>query len=198
MKGFLCVISGPSGVGKGTIVKEIMKQRDDIELSISVTTRYMREGEVDGKDYFFLDIDEFTRLEREGKLLESATVHDNKYGTPKEFVEKKIEEGKIVILEIDVQGASQIKENFDNAIYVFVMPPRMKDIEDRLRKRGTEDEDKIKLRVNNSIEEFKKITMYDYFLLNDKVDHATERLNKFLDEERKLRNKLWLIHHLES
>lgn len=190
MKGFLCVISGPSGVGKGTIVKELLKQRDDIELSISVTTRYMRKGESDGKDYFFVDDNEFSRLENQGKLLESARVHNNRYGTPKDFVEKKIEEGKIVILEIDVQGAIQIKKNFDNAIYVFVMPPRMKDIEDRLRKRGTEDEDKINLRVKNSIQEFKKITMYDYLLLNDKVDHATERLNKFLDEERKLRNKL--------
>lgn len=187
MKGFLCVISGPSGVGKGTIVKELLKQRNDIELSISVTTRYMREGEINGKDYFFINEDEFNKMNKSGKLLESADVHDNKYGTPKEFVEKKIEEGKIVILEIDVQGARQIKENFDNAIYVFVMPPRMKDIEDRLRKRGTETEEKIKLRVHNSIEEFKQITMYDYFLLNDKVDHATERLNKFLDEEREVR-----------
>lgn len=197
MKGFLCVISGPSGVGKGTIVKELMKERDDIELSISVTTRYMRDGEVDGKDYFFISKEEFSRLEKEGKLLESAQVHDNRYGTPKDFVEEKINEGKIVILEIDVQGAAQIRENFDNAIYVFVMPPRMKDIEDRLKKRGTEDEDKIQLRVSNSIEEFKQITKYDYFLLNDKVDSATERLNKFLDEERKLR-QLWLIHHLEN
>lgn len=197
MKGFLCVISGPSGVGKGTIVKELMKERDDIELSISVTTRYMRDGEVDGKDYFFISKEEFSRLEKEDKLLESAQVHDNRYGTPKDFVEEKINEGKIVILEIDVQGAAQIRENFDNAIYVFVMPPRMKDIEDRLRKRGSEDEDKIQLRVSNSIEEFKQITKYDYFLLNDKVDSATERLNKFLDEERKLR-QLWLIHHLEN
>lgn len=126
-------------------------------------------------------------MEKTGRLLESACVHDNKYGTPKDFVEEQIEKGKIVILEIDVQGAKQIKANFDNAIYVFVLPPRMKDIEDRLRKRGTEDEDKIGLRIHNSIEEFKAITMYDYFLLNDKVDHATERLNKFLDEEREKR-----------
>lgn len=190
MKGFLCVISGPSGVGKGTIVKELIKQRDDIELSISVTTRYKREGEVDGKDYFFLSLEEFDYLRRNGKLLESALVHDNYYGTPKDFVEEQIEKGKIVILEIDVQGAAQIKDNFDNAIYVFVMPPSKRDIEERLRKRGTEDEDKIKLRLRNSIEEFQKIIMYDYFLLNDKVDHAIERLNVFLDQERKFREEL--------
>ncbi|MDO5027135.1 MAG: guanylate kinase [Tissierellia bacterium] len=187
MEGFLCVISGPSGVGKGTIVKELMNERKDIELSISVTTRYRRQGEVHGKHYFFVSQEEFSRLEKEGKLLESAFVHGNRYGTPKDFVEEEISKGKIVILEIDVQGAAQIRESFDNAIYVFVLPPRMKDIEDRLRNRATEDEDKIKLRVINSIEEFKQITKYDYFLLNDKVDSATERLNKFLDEERKLR-----------
>lgn len=192
MKGFLCVISGPSGVGKGTIVKEIMKQREDLDLSISVTTRYQREGEVDGRDYFFITLEEFAKMREENKLLENASVHDNFYGTPKSFVEDKINEGKIVILEIDVQGAKQIKENFDNAIYVFVMPPRMKDIGERLHKRGTEDEDKIALRIENSKEEFRSITMYDYFLLNDEVDQATERLNRFLDEEKeKRRNNQW-------
>jgi len=190
MKGFLCVISGPSGVGKGTIVKEIMKQRDDLELSISVTTRYQREGEVEGRDYFFITLEEFAKMREEKKLLENASVHDNFYGTPKSFVEEKINEGKIVILEIDVQGAKQIKENFDNAIYVFVMPPRMKDIGERLHKRGTEDEAKIALRIENSKEEFRSITMYDYFLLNDEVDQATERLNRFLDEEKEKRRNI--------
>lgn len=187
MKGFLCVISGPSGVGKGTIVKEIMKQRDDLELSVSVTTRYKREGEVDGKDYVFISLEEFAKMRENNQLLENASVHDNFYGTPKKFVEEQINKGKIVILEIDVQGARQIKENFDNAIYVFVLPPRMRDIEARLHKRGTEDEAKIALRMENSKEEFRAITMYDYFLLNDEVDQATERLNRFLDEEKEKR-----------
>lgn len=189
MKGFLCVISGPSGVGKGTIVKELLKKRDDTALSISVTTRYKREGEVDGKDYFFVSTEEFEKLEKEGKLLESANVHKNYYGTPKEFVEKQINEGKVVILEIDVQGAKQIKKNFDNAIYIFVMPPRMKDIEDRLRHRATEDDTKIALRIKNSISEFKEITMYDYFLLNDEVEVATRRLENILNEEKKYRGE---------
>lgn len=183
MKGFLCVISGPSGVGKGTVVKEILKLRDDVSISISVTTRYKRNGEIDGKDYFFKTNEEFEQMRTNGKLLESAIVHDNKYGTPKEFVQRKIDEGKIVILEIDVQGAQQIKENFDNAIYIFVLPPKMQDIEDRLRKRGTEDDMKIALRMKNAMNEFKEITMYDYFLLNDKVDIAVHRLENILDEE---------------
>ena len=191
MKGFLCVISGPSGVGKGTIVKELLKKRDDTALSISVTTRYQREGEIEGVDYFFRSLDDFNQMQANGKLLESAIVHNNKYGTPKEFVEEKINEGKIVILEIDVQGAKQIKENFDNAIYVFVLPPKMSDIEARLRHRGTEDDAKISMRLKNAMNEFKEITMYDYFLLNDKVDIATVRLIDLLDEEKKLRGNLW-------
>lgn len=190
MKGFLCVISGPSGVGKGTIVKELLKKRDDTALSISVTTRYQREGEIEGVDYFFRSLDDFNQMQANGKLLESAIVHNNKYGTPKEFVEEKINEGKIVILEIDVQGAKQIKENFDNAIYVFVLPPKMSDIEARLRHRGTEDDAKISIRLKNAMNEFKEITMYDYFLLNDKVDIATVRLIDLLDEEKKLRGNL--------
>lgn len=191
MKGFLCVISGPSGVGKGTIVKELLKKREDTALSISVTTRYQREGEVEGVDYFFKSLDEFDQMKANGELLESAIVHNNKYGTPKEFVEQKINEGKIVILEIDVQGAKQIKENFDNAIYVFVLPPKMSDIEERLRHRGTEDDAKISMRLENAMNEFKEITMYEYFLLNDKVDIATTRLIDLLDNEKKLRGNLW-------
>lgn len=187
MAGFLCVISGPSGVGKGTIVQEIMSLRDDLELSISVTTRYKRPGEVDGKDYSFVSVADFDKMKEEKLLLEDAIVHNNKYGTPRAFVEEKIKEGKIVILEIDVQGAKQIKENFDNAVFVFVLPPRMKDIEDRLIKRGTEDENKIKLRMKNASRELESITMYDYFLLNDEIEDATRRLNKFLSDERKLR-----------
>lgn len=187
MKGFLCVISGPSGVGKGTIVKELLARRKDLKLSISATTRYIREGEKDGVDYFFKTEEEFDKLVEEGKLLESAFVHGNKYGTPKQFVEDEIDKGNIVILEIDVQGAKQIKENFDNAIYVFVIPPSMKAIEERLRKRGTEKEEDVNLRIENSINEFKSIVMYDYFLLNDEVEAAVDRLDYFLDYEKEIR-----------
>lgn len=189
MEGFLLVMSGPSGVGKGTIVKEILKQRHDTVVSISVTTRYKRDGELDGRDYFFVSEDEFENMVNNKKLLEYASVHNNHYGTPKEFVDKMISEGKVVILEIDVQGAEQIKKTYENAIYVFVIPPRMKDIHERLKKRGTEDEEKIKLRLENSKKEFDHIKDYDYFLVNDKVEYATERLHHIIEEEKEIRRK---------
>lgn len=187
MKGFLLVMSGPSGVGKGTIVKEIMKQREDVVISVSVTTRYKREGEEDGREYFFIDLDKFGDMVANDQLLEYARVHGNNYGTPKEFVEEQIAKGKIVILEIDVQGAAQVRQNFDNAVYVFVIPPRKKDIEERLRKRGTETEEKIQTRLINADQELEQIQYYDYFLVNDYVDVATKRLDTIIDEERNLR-----------
>lgn len=187
MEGFLLVMSGPSGVGKGTIVREITKAREDVVTSISVTTRYMRENEVDGRDYFFKSLDEFGDMVSNDELLEYARVHNNNYGTPKKFVEEQIAKGKVVILEIDVQGAAQVRQNFDNAVYVFVIPPRKKDIEERLRKRGTETEDKIKTRLINADHELEQIRFYDYFLVNDYVDVATKRLDNIIEEERKLR-----------
>ncbi|MGF0039246.1 guanylate kinase [Peptoniphilaceae bacterium SGI.131] len=189
MEGFLLVMSGPSGVGKGTIVREILKQREDVVVSISVTTRYMREGERDGVDYFFKSKEEFEDLIKNKKLLEHAYVHGNYYGTPLDFAQEKIKEGKIVILEIDVQGAMQVRKCFDNAAYVFVIPPRMADIEERLRKRGTEDEEKIHLRIQNSKTELEQIKYYDYFLVNDQVDIATDRLDKIIEEEMEKRRK---------
>ena len=186
-KGFLLVLSGPSGVGKGTIVKEILKDRDDAVISISVTTRYKRETEEEGKDYFFVSLEKFNEMVKNHELIEFAEVHSNYYGTPKAFVEENIEKGNVVILEIDVQGAQQIRESFDDAVYVFVLPPRMKDIELRLRHRNTEDDAKISLRLENAKKEFNQIKKYDYFLLNDQVTDATIRLQRIIDEEREIR-----------
>ena len=130
MDGFLLVLSGPTAAGKGTLVKELLKRRDDIVLSISVTTRYKRENEEDSVDYFFKTKEEFQELIDKNKLLEYASVHGNYYGTPKQFVEDKIKEGKIVLLEIDVQGGLQVRENFeDDALSIFVLPPKKSDIE---------------------------------------------------------------------
>lgn len=187
MEGFLVVMSGPSGVGKGTIVKEILKKRDDVVSSISATTRYKRENEKDEVDYFFKTNEEFDELIKNNDLLEHAKIHGNRYGTPRKFVEDKIKEGKVVILEIDVQGASQVRETFDNVVYIFVIPPRKKDIEERLRKRGTESEDKIKTRLLNADHELEQIKNYDYYLVNDYVDVATKRLENILEEEKEKR-----------
>ncbi len=189
MKGFLLVISGPTAAGKGTIVKEILKNRDDIVTSISVTTRYQRENEVDGVDYFFKTQEEFDELIETNKLLEHAVVHGNSYGTPLAFVEKSINEGKVVILEIDVQGASQVRENYDNGVFVFMLPPKKSDIETRLRYRNTESEDMIQTRLRNAEVELAQIRYYDYYLINDYIDSATERLEEIIDEELEKRRK---------
>lgn len=189
MRGFLLVISGPTAAGKGTIVKEILKRRDDVVASISVTTRYKRENENEAVEYFFKSEEEFNELVENNKLLEHAVVHGNSYGTPIEFVEKNIEEGKVVILEIDVQGATQIRKNYDDGVYIFVLPPKKDDIEKRLRFRNTESEDMIQTRLRNADVELAQIRYYDYYLINDYVDKATDRLEEIIDEELEKRRK---------
>lgn len=188
MEGFLLVISGPTAAGKGTIVKELLKRREDIRLSISVTTRYKRDYEVDGTDYIFKTKEEFEQLIEDDELLEYANVHGNYYGTPRKFVEDSIKSGKIVLLEIDVQGSAQVRENFDNMVSVFVLPPKKKDIEDRLRKRGTENEDDIKRRLINAEIEMQEIRYYDHYLINDYVEDATNRLEMIIESEQEKRS----------
>ena len=192
MEGFLLVVSGPTAAGKGTIVKELLNTRDDVVESISATSRYKRANEEEGREYFFKTKEEFEELIKNDQLLEYAIVHGNYYGTPKKFVEKNISLGKVVILEIDVQGAEQVREKFENQVSVFVIPPRKKDIEHRLRNRGTETEEMIKVRLETAEREFDQIKNYDYFLVNDYVDVATKRLENIIEEEREERGHiLW-------
>lgn len=192
MEGFLLVVSGPTAAGKGTIVKELLNTRDDVVESISATSRYKRANEEEGREYFFKTKEEFEELIKNDQLLEYAIVHGNYYGTPKKFVEENISLGKVVILEIDVQGAEQVREKFENQVSVFVIPPRKKDIEHRLRNRGTETEEMIKVRLETAEREFDQIKNYDYFLVNDYVDVATKRLENIIDEEREERGHiLW-------
>lgn len=183
MEGFLLVVSGPTAAGKGTIVKELLNTRDDVVESISATSRYKRANEEEGREYFFKTKEEFEELIKNDQLLEYAIVHGNYYGTPKKFVEENISLGKVVILEIDVQGAEQVREKFENQVSVFVIPPRKKDIEHRLRNRGTETEEMIKVRLETAEREFDQIKNYDYFLVNDYVDVATKRLENIIEEE---------------
>lgn len=190
MEGFLLVVSGPTAAGKGTIVKELLNTRDDVVESISATSRYKRANEEEGREYFFKTKEEFEELIKNDQLLEYAIVHGNYYGTPKKFVEKNISLGKVVILEIDVQGAEQVREKFENQVSVFVIPPRKKDIEHRLRNRGTETEEMIKVRLETAEREFDQIKNYDYFLVNDYVDVATKRLENIIDEEREERGHI--------
>lgn len=183
-KGLLLVVSGPSGVGKGTICKEYLNKYDDCALSVSATTRSPRDGEVDGVSYFFLSHEEFRKKIDEGGFLEHAVFCDNYYGTPKDAVMEKLEEGKNVILEIEVQGALQVRSHYPEAVFVFVIPPSVETLEERLRGRGTETDDVIKKRLERAKAEFKYIDKYNYVLVNDTVSEAVCRLHSIIEAEK--------------
>lgn len=183
-KGLLLVVSGPSGVGKGTICKEYLSKYDDCALSVSATTRSPRDGEVDGVSYFFLSHDEFREKIDEGGFLEHAVFCDNYYGTPKDAVMEKLEEGKNVILEIEVQGALQVRSHYPEAVFVFVIPPSVEILEERLRGRGTETDEVIKQRLERAKAEFKYIDKYNYVLVNDTVSEAVCRLHSIIEAEK--------------
>lgn len=187
-QGFLLVISGPSGCGKGTVSKALLERNSDIVFSISATTRKRRVGEEDGINYFFMDEEEFCENVEKNEFLEHAFVHNNYYGTPKEFVLKEIEKGEIVLLEIDVQGAMQVKKNYKNVVFVFLLPPTMAELKDRITKRGTETPEDIQRRFENAFEELNFVGEYDYFVVNDKVENAVLDIENIICAE-KLRVK---------
>ncbi len=183
-KGLLLVVSGPSGVGKGTICKEYLSTYDDCTLSVSATTRAPRNGEIDGESYFFLSHDQFKKKIDEGGFLEHAVFCDNYYGTPKDAVMEMIDSGKNVILEIEVQGALQVRSHYPEAVFIFVIPPSMEALEERLRGRGTEPDDVISKRLERAKAEFKFIEKYNYVLNNDTVENAVERLHCIITAEK--------------
>lgn len=183
-KGFLLVISGPSGVGKGTVLHDLMNTQTNLVYSVSATTRKKRDGEIEGVSYFYLNHDEFEQMIAEDKFLEYAHVHNNYYGTPKEFVEKKINEGKIVILEIDVQGALNIKKNTDNGVFIFLAPPSLNELRKRIVGRGTETDEDIKIRMNNAKKELEYIKDYDYIVVNDHLNSAITSVNEIINAEK--------------
>lgn len=198
-KGFLLVISGPSGVGKGTVCQELLKNNDMIKYSISATTRPKRPGEISGDDYFFLSTEEFETGINEDKFLEYAKVHGNLYGTPKQFVMDGIDAGEVIVLEIDVQGALQVKENYPNGVFVFLLPPSMKELERRLTHRGTESEEQLRLRLNNAKGEISKINEYQYAVINDTVENAVMHINNIIDAESlRVINNLSLDNYLQE
>ena len=187
-KGFLLVLSGPSGSGKGPVSQALMQSRDDIVFSISATTRNPRATEVDGENYFFYDKEIFMDMVEKGEFLEHAFVHTNYYGTPKKFVFDQIDKGEIVLLEIDVQGALQIKKNYKEAVFIFLLPPTMDELRNRIVKRGTETEEDIDTRFANAFKELYFVGEYDFFVVNDKVDAAVSDIEAIIHSE-KLRVK---------
>lgn len=176
-KGILLIVSGYAGSGKGTLMKELTRRYDNYALSISATTRAPRNGEVDGREYFFKTKEEFEEMIENNKLLEHACYVGNYYGTPKEYVDKMLDEGKDVILEIEMQGAFLVKEQRPDALLIFVMPPNVEEIYNRLKTRGTEDEETIMKRMRRGQEEALGVCKYDYIMINDVVDECVERLH---------------------
>lgn len=184
MAGKLFVISGPSGAGKGTLVSNLMSRRDGLWLSVSATTRMPRKGEQEGVSYFFLTDEQFDDLIENDGFIEWAHVHTNRYGTLRSVVEDKIASGTDVVLEIDAQGARQIRERYPDAVLIFIKAPDMQVLEKRLRDRGTETEEQIQVRLQTAKVEMQQEKYYNYSLVNDDLERATEELLGIVDAER--------------
>lgn len=185
-RGILIVVSGFAGAGKGTIIKELLKKHDNYALSVSATTRKPRAGEKEGVDYFFIDSDaEFEGLIKENGLLEYARYVGNYYGTPRNYVKKTLNEGKDVILEIEIQGALEIKEKFDETVLVFIMPPSAKELKQRLIKRATESSEIIEARLKRAIEETEVLEKYDYLLINEDIETCANEFHNIINSEHK-------------
>ena len=178
--GILTIISGFSGVGKGTLVKKLLENYDNYALSISATTRQMRVGEKDGESYFFLTKEEFEKRIEKNDFLEYANYVGNYYGTPKSYVVEQLKQGKDVLLEIEIQGAMQVKKLMPEALTIFVMPPSANTLKDRLVGRGTEKKEVIEARLGRAVEESQGIENYDYILVNDDLEESTKRLNELI------------------
>lgn len=182
--GLVLIISGPSGVGKGTVVKELLKDSNEYALSVSATTRSPREGEAHGKEYFFLKKEEFEKLIYEDKVLEYAQYCDNYYGTPREYVEKTVASGKNIILEIEVQGALQVMKKLNDAVSIFIMPKSMQVLKKRLTGRGTETEEVIEKRMNTAIREMQIANNYDYVVINDDLKDCVNDIKQIVRAEK--------------
>lgn len=180
-RGKLIVISGPSGAGKSTVVFKAIEGRNDVCFSTSVTTRKPRPGEIDGKEYFFVDLDRFREMVENDELLEHAEYVANSYGTPRAYVEKQLEAGLNVLLDIEVQGARQVHEKMPEAVMIFVAPPSLKELERRLRGRGTDTERAIEARLIRAQQEFAEADFYQYLIINDDADKAARELNAIID-----------------
>ena len=182
-KGLLLVVSGPSGAGKGTICKALLNKNDQIKLSVSATTRKPRNGEVHGVNYFFIEKEEFTKMIENGEFLEYAQIYDNFYGTPKAAIIECLEKGQYVILEIEMQGARQIKEVYPG-VFIFVLPPSLEELKSRIVGRGTETQEEIEKRFSCAFEEINQIVNYDYFIVNEDIEKSVSDVEAIICAEK--------------
>lgn len=179
-KGILIVVSGFSGTGKGTLMKQLVQSYDNYALSVSMTTRSPRPGEEEGKEYFFVSREEFVSQIKNDGLIEYASYCEHYYGTPRKYVEAELEAGRDVILEIEIQGALKVREKYPTALLLFVMPPNAAELRKRLEKRGTESPDIIRMRLERALEEAKGIEKYDFIVINDKLEECVRNMHSLI------------------
>ncbi|RFA37659.1 guanylate kinase [Virgibacillus dokdonensis] len=189
-KGILFILSGPSGVGKGTVRKALFNQDTDLKYSISMTTREKRPGEKEGVDYFYKSKQDFEQLIKENQLLEYAKYVNNYYGTPREYVEKTLESGYDVFLEIEVQGALQVRENFPEGVFIFLFPPSLEELKNRIVHRGTESQDLVLNRLKEARKEIEMMDKYDYVVVNDDVALAVKKIQAIIQSEHLKRERI--------
>ena len=182
-RGILIVVSGFSGAGKGTLMKRLLDTYDNYALSVSATTRSPRPGEVDGREYFFKNVDEFEKMIAQDELIEYAKYVNNYYGTPKEYVMRQLDDGKDVILEIEIQGALKVKEKYPDTLLLFVTPPSAKELKERLVGRGTETMDVIESRMKRATEESEGVEAYDYLIINDDLETCVKEMHQVIQSE---------------
>lgn len=182
-RGKLFIISGPSGAGKSTVISKASQNRSDICFSVSVTTRKPRPGEVNGKDYYFVSREDFIQRINEGLLLEYAEYVNNYYGTPADYVNSQLDKGLNLILDIEIQGARQVLSKMPDAVSIFIAPPSMEELRNRLMKRGTDSEEVIAARLQRAREEYAEADFYKYLIINDVADTAAEKLNSIINAE---------------
>lgn len=183
-KGLLIVISGPSGAGKGTLCKAWLEKNKNLNLSVSMTTRSPRLGEVDGVNYYFTSVQSFEEMIKNDGFMEYASVYDNYYGTPKKYVEDLLKQGKDVILEIDIQGALKVKEACKEGVFIFIMPPSMEELKNRIKKRGSETEESLLKRFKSAFKEINYVSKYNYVVVNDTIENAVQKLESIIVAEK--------------